>query len=970
MADNRSRITKVGQHIIITDQGAFVTKAGAYAEILGDDLRVSSAGAMVEAYGADLQVTSAGAIVEMLYSPEGTVGTFATGRTGNRTVHARLPDEVSDYAFDPKWSWWSIIKGKRSRNYVHNPSFEVNYTVAWGAPSGFSSVARDNAESPGATSGAYTYKLVAPALTGCEIDYIHAAGPAGVATGIGAWTWAMDVYSTVDGYKFGLNIRDVAVPGVNILSNTWILRSGWQRIDVTWVNVASRNVTIRLYVSATNAIANTLYFDRLQLENNRYPTTYFDGDMIGWNDTHPDNSFYWIGAPHTSDSIRAASTNAGGTIESLTEKVGFLTTAIIGLGMHPIDLKTIKLDTGKEILVDSQTQPRDFTVIGRIFGCDWSKLSERRNEIIKLVNPQNNSKREPIILRYQPTRPSGEPYGVALDIKCAYKEGLSGNINTLYQEKIPLQFRASEPAVYELQTMHANVVGRTILVDNQIIYRDKDYLYQNIGIGVTTGYLKDATWMGDIPILVGSFSQISGDVVRHVALWNGTNWVNPQTGDWLDTIGNVLCVDAQPGTIIVGGSFTTLSIAGGNFRKIAKWRESLGAWAEISNGLSGGDVAAVSYSKVNQGIYCGGNFQNDGPVLNPDLQNVAYSDPVTGNWSSLKGGTNGQVWDLLDLEDGRVVVAGEFTSVYTALGSAGPIAASRIAVWNENDDQWSTFFYTSGGQKGFNGPVHSILLGYDGMIYASGIFTQDNAAAYNLRGFARWNGSVWEEILTVTDYAQGVLANHIIEIRQDKDGIIWIITDSADGFIVPNVGLCWMFGWKDGIIYPPPYMHSDYTTIDNGFHCLAFNIHGEMLIGFNDYDALEEMHVPERIEIDYQGTFETQLDLIAEGEFQPSFIQTPQTNAGIYFGVRGDTVIGVLERLFIRPAEAKHRVYTDARATLLNHLNLPATSFGKFKMLPNQTNVISIFIPVIGVGAEFYLQWHNRFSSIDYGAIE
>ena len=975
MADNTSRVTKIGAHLIIVDDGVFVTKFGAYAEILGEDVRITSSGAIVEMLGSQVRVTSSGAIAEVLYSPVVSMATYKASKTGNRSMHERLPDGPSGYAFDPKWSWWSVIKGKESRNYVFNPSFEIVSVAMLDAAVNWTSNARDNSETPGATAGKWTYKLVAPAATACSLDYVHGAVRTGVVTAIGSWTWSVDVYSLVDNFLLTMAVKDITTDR-DYAIREWQLKSGWNRLELSWTNIAAQTVYVQWLTSVDNFSGNTLYLDRMQLENIRYATTYFDGDMIGWEDKNPNFSFYWVGDPHETDSVRVQSTNAGGEIVSLSEEVNFLTTAILGLGMYPIDLKTIELDSGKEILVDSQAQPRDFTVVGRIYGCDYAKLSRKRNEIIKLVNPQNNVKREPIILRYQPTRgETGEPYGIPLDIKCAYKEGLEGNLTTLYQENIPLQFRASEPAAFEEFTMHSNIAGRTVLVDNQIIYRDADYLYQNLGVGGTTGFLEGAMWWDDRPMFVGSGGLWAGDIAIPPMYWDGSNWVEVSPGDQPN--GFSFAIDGDTDNLFCGGSFVA-TVLGTTARRAARWSFATG-WIELGDGFNA-QCDAISYSKGSGYIYAAGRFTDNGAGSSPNLNYVAYMPSFQlANWTAMGlGAVAGRVRDILDLEDGRVVICGDFTGVENA---SGVIAAFSVAMWDQNaispgTGDWSSFFFASGANNiGFDDDCHSLALGDDNMIYVVGLFTQNNGATYDIKGFARWNGSIWEEVAPLSDWMNTPASAHVMTLTKDRNGVMWITTEDDAGFTVPNVGLCWMFGYKDGVVFPPPYKSSDYTSpgYSPGTRCLAFNAHGEMLLGqrHNASGFGETMNVPERITIDYEGTFEAQLNFSIKGECEPSFIDFPDIGlAGIYFGERGETVIGDMETMWIRPDQPRLRVYTNTRATLLSQLNLPATTFSKMKLLPNQINRINIFIPEITLTPDMYAFWHNKFASIDPGAIE
>ena len=113
---------------------------------------------------------------------------------------------------------------------------------------------------------------------------------------------------------------------------------------------------------------------------------------------------------------------------------------------------------------------------------------------------------------------------------------------------------------------------------------------------------------------------------------------------------------------------------------------------------------------------------------------IASAVPGDENWSTTFAprGTNGEV--RVTLERGSdLIVGGDFTQ-------AGPVAASRIAVWNGTS--WSAL------GDGFNGPVEA-LFEWNGDIYAGGSFSASGATP--LSNLARWTGSAWVDVGGGTD---------------------------------------------------------------------------------------------------------------------------------------------------------------------------------------------------------------------------
>ncbi|MEO6595737.1 MAG: hypothetical protein ABIP94_13380, partial [Planctomycetota bacterium] len=100
--------------------------------------------------------------------------------------------------------------------------------------------------------------------------------------------------------------------------------------------------------------------------------------------------------------------------------------------------------------------------------------------------------------------------------------------------------------------------------------------------------------------------------------------------------------------------------------------------------------------------------------------------------SALGGGVNGNVYALLPLPNGQLVVGGLFTL-------AGGAPAGNVALWNGTT--WSAM------AGGANAVVYALAPLPNGDIVAAGAFTQIGALA-GATYVARWNGVTWSVMNT------------------------------------------------------------------------------------------------------------------------------------------------------------------------------------------------------------------------------
>lgn len=926
------RVTQIIAEAEVEAEAALlVSQLGVYAEVSQDELRVSQLGIYVE--------------LEYV-APEEEMATHHPTAGGNRTVHTRLPEEVTGYAFDAEDSWWSVIIPEASENLLEDPSFEYSedvldhyFPVFWESETLMTNAA------VGATGGRRVLRLeVDPGganATLTSLDQIQITP--------GAYTFSLDIYCTHIGWTLEIRMRidtqlqkRVSIP---------ITRTGWYRYEMTHVFGASGSLSVELASEAINTGSGFIYTDRWQVERKAYSTTYFDGDSVGWNDPRPGYSYFWRGKAGDSTSLRRATTGSGGRIVPLTD-YGFQTTAIIGLGMAPVEQINTELDDGSEVPEGVITRARDFTVTGLVGGCAFPELNRKRNELIKLLRPNNTPDQEPLILRYAVRDLAGNVIGDWLDIICAYSAGLEGSWNNLYQETIGIQFHASQPYPREIIDSASDITLYKTLVGNRIVFRDETYDYINLGVGTNSApaQINDAAFtdLGD-PVIVGSFTQIAGDTVSNIATWVDSlgQWLSPPESSGFND--QIRCIETSrnvDGWIGVGGDFT--DIEGMQVRRFALADPAGAPWQEPGAGLDG---IVYDLTRTIDGMWwVGGAFSAEGDGTNIDLNLVAQYDPDTNTFSDLATGLSGTAVYAVETQNERYVYfGGDFE------GSLLGDNVNFIAAWD---------FVTGGWEElagGVNGPVHQIFFGPDRSLYITGDFTADYLEQYDLPGMARYTGDSWEPVLPLSDYTS---APEGVKVSVDPEGIFWFYqTNSAlfDFTIeVPGVGPTAMFGWRNGVFYPPPFQ---YTGVDiDTVSVVRFDYAGRMLLILGDESEGNETYVPYLNSIEYVGTADAFPNLTIGGPCNPRSIYKPDDKRGIFF--RNSLVLSEFEEMRILLDGFRQRIYSDLRNNMMREVNLGATSFSKFVLHPG-TNKISVFARNVGDDSYGYLVWRNRYWSVD-----
>lgn len=149
------------------------------------------------------------------------------------------------------------------------------------------------------------------------------------------------------------------------------------------------------------------------------------------------------------------------------------------------------------------------------------------------------------------------------------------------------------------------------------------------------------------------------------------------------------------------------------------WLNDGTGYSNLNN--TGTGTIATMVTAENGDLYIGGSFTNWD--ANADADRIARYNRSSNTWSHLfTGGANGNVSDIIILDDGDLVIVGGFTSI-------GGSALNRAARW---DGSTLTGFGT-----GFNGLVACVEIDYKrGILYFGGLFTTADGVTVN--GIARY----------------------------------------------------------------------------------------------------------------------------------------------------------------------------------------------------------------------------------------
>jgi hypothetical protein len=962
MADNKVRVTKIGAALVIVDDGVSTTKSGAYAEILGDpELRVTSSGAMAEFEATELRVTSSGAVVEILYSTPVTPSTPVVKykNSGASNILYGLPELVTGYALDPVYSFWQVVLPEETVNMIEISSWETPFlsaavTNVWQANGSLVYAMVDN-PSYGSIDG----RTVAT-LTGNTGAFWYEA-QAGNNYPSGHWTFSAWIKGN-PGDFFQLQICDDVPPTYNVLAQIGfvIKHGGWHRY---WVSCTTVTPTpIVPFINVPDAANVSLATDAWQVEKKSYPTTYANGAMQGFYEDREQSSFRWEGAWWGSRSVRSRKTRTGGRVVSLYDEVGFLTTAIIGLGMTPVDVDA-SVNDGAAFYSGTTFEHRDFTIAGRIYACSFEELQERRNFLIQYLRPDSIASREPLKIIYSASDGEGAEITAPAEIRASYTSGLEGNITNYFQENVGLQFSASPPEIRSVVHNSATIAAvNQLWTTPAVLCKPVDYINSSFAevseewtyfsAGNLDGALREFDWRENSQqfVVSGAFTTfLTGVALQGIARYDysSSTLTDPSLSNpagVFDTSGRLAGINIGSGDIAMMGDFTVKGVT--TMRGAAQWNSVTG-WAELATGLTITGVMALGtmVEMPNGDIFCFGQFLLDGTGL-VTLTRCAKWIKATNTWSGLApvgplNGLNQDVYEAILGNDGMIYLIGSFTQ------DAAGNTLNYVCQYDPINDVFNAM-------PGFPTFGRVIAQGKDNFIYAL-----DNSGSSTT--IYRWNGSTWTSWFTID-------TGGILDIDVDSEGVVhavgnfgsWLVPDLSETPYNRNYIKVANGAFQNGEVVqediPASYIEPDGVEIDNLDRI-------GLRIGWPVVGPHTDLTSSIRQTVTNIGTAETHPTIYVQGPGRVYHIRNEETGATINF--RSDFILEDLEILCIDLSQSSPQVYTTLRTNAHRFLLTGSSGLRQFKLLPGD-NKLSIMIGSAAAGStEMWMVWPLTYHSLD-----
>jgi hypothetical protein len=702
----------------------------------------------------------------------------------------------------------------------------------------------------------------------------------------------------------------------SVTGTSWTGTGYWCRRYLTFTAANSATYAFYLIRSSINSTA-VYYTDGWQIEEGAV-STYFDGSSQGlvFGET---GAYRWNGAWGASTSWRSGQTRSGGTYLHLSTYGKIL--AILGLGMGPISNVGLSSNLGGATYQNTIKNERPFSIVMNINGeGDLSAIQKARAALENAVNPDLVTKKQPIVLQCDETDANGLEAAETTQIACTYEGGLQGaGDGNAWNEKISLDFKMWMPIIRQQGERGAVLGYQTAVANaNYILKRAATGTWSALGTG-TGGQIYAMSNASDGSIFVGGgFTNLGDANGDYISKWNGSAWSSLGAGMNNEVYAIALGPD---GSIYVGGSF---HLAGGvaNTVHVAKWDGSV--WTPLSTG-TGAEVYALAFGKDGS-LYVGGGFTNLGDA------NGDYIAKWNGSaWSSLGTGTNGTVTSIAVAADGSIYVGGNFTL------AGGVTNTAHIAQWNGS--AWLPL------GTGANDNVEALQIGGDNNLYVGGLFTLAGGVANTLH-IAQWNGVAWSPLSTGT-------SSYVYSLCAGKNGEIYIGGDfaTAGGITTPASIVTWM-----GSIFAPIDVS---TPAGATFRSLLVNKNnGDLYIGYSSNGTAYSATVT----VPSVGSAPAYPTFFLNGPGTIYQIKNYTTGKSIFFNLTLQA--GEQATLDLDP---QHPFFISSwRGDLWNTI-LPGSNTN-WELLPGTNNVSAFMYGSTSAATQIVMTWRDGYLSLD-GAV-
>jgi uncharacterized delta-60 repeat protein/prepilin-type N-terminal cleavage/methylation domain-containing protein len=247
-----------------------------------------------------------------------------------------------------------------------------------------------------------------------------------------------------------------------------------------------------------------------------------------------------------------------------------------------------------------------------------------------------------------------------------------------------------------------------------------DTTFGNGLAGADTGDVDEIHVLGDGKILIsGTFTTVNGTPRGGVARLNADGTLDTTFADPAATGGGVFAMAVQTdGKVIIGGAFT--SVGGTTRNRIARLNADGSLDTTFGNGLTGANGTVMDVVLLTDGkVVIGGNFTSINGLTRNRIFRLNDNGTNDTTFASGQSGAAGFVRALALQSDGKILVAGDFTTLHgVARGGSGRL----------NSDGLLDSSYTN-TVSGATAQVHAIAVAPDGKIVIAGDFTSVNTTA-------------------------------------------------------------------------------------------------------------------------------------------------------------------------------------------------------------------------------------------------
>jgi uncharacterized delta-60 repeat protein len=218
-------------------------------------------------------------------------------------------------------------------------------------------------------------------------------------------------------------------------------------------------------------------------------------------------------------------------------------------------------------------------------------------------------------------------------------------------------------------------------------------------------------------LIGGSFTAVNGTARGHIARLNSNGTLDTSFGNGLGGVNNTVSAVAiqSDGKMVIGGDFTNVnSTARG---RIARLNSDGTLDTSFGNGLAGANSYVYALALQSDGkVLIGGGFSTVNGTTRGRIARLNSDGTLDTSFGNGLTGVGGVVYAIAVRSDGKVVIAGDFTTVNSTV--RGGVARLN------SDGTLDTSF--GNGLAGANSYVYALALQSNGQVLIGGGFTTVN----------------------------------------------------------------------------------------------------------------------------------------------------------------------------------------------------------------------------------------------------